>query len=187
MRVVIGTLLYDHGLISQVTGVLHEAVRNGFRIPPAEAGEAVRFLEEFMDRYHHGKEEMFIFPYALGAVPQLGATIGDLLEEHRRAREIIRDMKAALGAGDSGKFGDLCVAIAGHMAHHIKDEEDDVFPRIEARLPPPEDRRLHREAEGYLITNFGQGFYRASEESAKRLQDRVLGPGYFEKLAGAKA
>ncbi len=56
MRVVIGALLYDRGLISRVTGALHEAVRNGFSVPPAEAGGAVRFLE-FTDRYRHGKEE----------------------------------------------------------------------------------------------------------------------------------
>ena len=80
------------------------------------------------------------------------------------------------------KFAKSCNEFTDHIIAHIEKEENSVFPKIEQALAQPEDRRIYIKFEEYA-NRFGAGFYKRSEEFAKKIQNEVLGKNYFEGLA----
>lgn len=182
MRVSIALLSYDHGMIRQVADVLGEVL--GSKQPSdfsVEAMEITAFISDFIDRFHHQKEERFLFPIASSKVPELGGTIGDLVADHAKARELLEGMKATVGeTGHWAAFSASASSLIAHMTAHINKEELTVFGRIEEALSTEEDRQV-RQAMTDFANGFRPNYYRIAEEFSKCIQDRILGPDYYSK------
>src|SRR5512136_1586694 len=182
MRVSIALLSYEHGLIRQVVDVLGEALqpnqRSDFLV---ETMEISAFLSDFIDKFHHQKEEKFIFPIASSKVPELGTTIAELVSEHAKARELLDVMNANVGeTAHWATFSASASSLIGHITSHINREELSVFGKIEDALSSAEDREL-RQAMTDFTNAFRPNYYRTAEEFSKCIQDRILGSGYYSK------
>lgn len=180
MRVSIALLSYDHGIIRQVADVLGEILKAGQPLDfQAEAMEISAFLTDFIDKFHHKKEEAFLFPIATAKVPDLSATLPELVNDHAKARALLDAMNAGMGERASwGAFAASASSLIGHMTAHIDKEELSVFGKIEEALTREEDRGLTRSMNEFA-DRFRPDYYRAAEEFSKGIQDRVLGPGYY--------
>jgi hemerythrin-like domain-containing protein len=181
MRVSIALLSYDHGIIRQVIDVLGEALSSkepsDFSV---EAMEITAFLSDFIDRFHHHKEERFVFPLALSKAPELRETIGELVAEHAKARELLEVMRTSVGeTGQWTAFSGSASSLIAHMTAHINKEELSVFGKIEDALSPTEDREV-RQAMTDFTNGFHTNYYRIAEEFSKCIQDRILGPEYYK-------
>jgi hemerythrin-like domain-containing protein len=182
MRVSIALLSYDHGIIRQVVDVLGEVLQSDKQsVLLVEAMEMSAFLLDFIDKFHHQKEEKFIFPVASSKLPELGTTIAELVGEHAKARELLDTMNADVGeTARWAAFSASASSLIGHMTAHINKEELSVFGKIEYALSSAEDRELRQ-----AMTDFADGFrpnyYRTAEEFSRCIQDRVLGPDYYSK------
>jgi hemerythrin-like domain-containing protein len=180
MRISITLLQYDHGIIRQVLDVVGCVVRT-HQAPKhvSELQEAMVFLDQFMDRFHHAKEEMFLFPAAAEECPKVADLLERLKEEHVTARRLLRSALKAIEEGDVERMEQEVRALVDHMTVHISEEENQVFPVVENTLLLETDAKLHAQYERFMVEKFGKSYYEVSEEFANDLQDRLLGPGYF--------
>ncbi len=59
----------------------------------------LRFMREFSDQCHHGKEEIFFFPYLESkGVPSTGCPLAALRSEHVKSRQLLGDLNSAVAA-----------------------------------------------------------------------------------------
>jgi hemerythrin-like domain-containing protein len=184
MKITTTLLSYDHGLLRQVLDVIAEMAKMGTASKyQSSLPSIVDFLNRFMDQYHHGKEERFIFPFALHESGDWEGEINKLISEHRQAKSMVDDMAKAIEANDLRKFSDAGSRLAKHMQAHIKEEEDKVFPKLEDLMEPDEDMELFEQINSYSNQKFGADFSKKSETYANKLQDEIMGPGYFTDIA----
>jgi hemerythrin-like domain-containing protein len=184
MRISVTILQYDHGIVRQVLDVVGELLRT-HRAPKhmPDLREAMSFLEQFLDRFHHAKEERFLFPVAANECPKIADTLVRLKEEHAQAREMIMRALRAIDAGDESGAVKEARALVDHMTIHISEEENQVFPVIENCMQLESDAHVHAQYEKFMAKEFGKTYYQMSEEFANELQDRLLGPGFFKGIA----
>jgi hemerythrin-like domain-containing protein len=177
-------LQYDHGLIRQVIDVLGEMCKRRLvERYMVDAKEIVGFLDRFMDKFHHAKEEKFMFPAAVRNNVMKQEGMDHLLKEHGEARAYIRSMEDALKKGKMPVFYDSAKKLVEHMTHHIKEEENEFFPKIEDGMDGDEDMRVYKEFEAFTNKMFTEDVYKATESFAQTIQDDILGPSYFERMA----
>ncbi len=186
MRYAVTLLQYEHGLIRQVIDVLAEMIKqDDLEENRRQAQRVVHFLDEFMDQYHHAKEEKFLFPVGVKAVGGLRHEVERLLADHRRARGYISKMKRQAGTASvplSNDFAATSKELIDHITAHIRREEDLVFPRFEEALTLEQDEKLAENYVAFLNSSFDADFTKRSEDLAVKLQDDVLGPGYYQGI-----
>jgi hemerythrin-like domain-containing protein len=182
MKVSITLLSYDHGILRQVLDVYKDIVeKRSIEKNRQIATEGVDFLLMFMDHFHHGKEERFLFPAAICADPEHTDDLNQLFEDHRTARMLVEGMLSSVRpGGDDDEFYENAGKLVEHMTAHIRKEEDVVFPGIEAKMADEEDMRIYKHFEDFIMNNFREDIYPSAEAFGARFQDAVLGKGFFE-------
>lgn len=145
-------LIREHRVILQVVeglkNVAH-AILDGEPADPTLLRDAISFMRDYADRFHHAKEENLLFPSLVGhGVPLHGCPIDALLSEHRRGRELVSALATELEnytVGDPGA-GPAIVSTIDAMfdlyTNHIWKEDEMVFPMVERLLPIEERARL---------------------------------------------
>jgi hemerythrin-like domain-containing protein len=185
MRVSVTLLQYEHGVIRQVIDVFGEIMKHDtLDKHRKQAAKIVEFLDSYMDAFHHGKEEKFMFPAAVRAVQGMGPTVEMLVGEHKEARALLADLKEQCGAKipDKRRFIKTATRLVEHVTSHIKKEENEVFPRIEEVLSNDEDTVVMMQFMSFGTTKFPPEFGRAAEDFSMKVQDEVLGPGYWQGI-----
>jgi len=183
MRISVTLLQYDHGIVRQVLDVVGELLRSHrAERHPAEFREAMAFLEQFLDRFHHAKEEKFFFPAAAEECPKVAETLVRLKKEHAQARRMMKNSLKALDEGDVPKAEKEARKLVDHMTVHISEEENQVFPVIENSLQLETDAKIHVQYERFMEKEFGKSYYQVAEAFANDIQDRLLGPGFFKGI-----
>jgi hemerythrin-like domain-containing protein len=118
-----------------------EAVRPGFFL------DATRFIRNFADGYHHGKEEGVLFTaLARNGMSMDDGPVGMMLEEHDRARELTSGLGKAAARWADGERGvadtlaDYARAYGELLTQHIYKEDNILFPMAaQAILPQEQD------------------------------------------------
>jgi hemerythrin-like domain-containing protein len=143
----------EHRVIERVIAALDaaaarleagEAVRPGFFL------DATRFLRDFADGYHHGKEEGVLFEaMARNGMAMDDGPIAMMRYEHERARELtagLGDAAQRLADGDSSAADavtDYARAYGELLTQHIYKEDNILFPMAaHAILPQDQDTVL---------------------------------------------
>ncbi len=178
MRVTITILSYDHGILRQVLDVVSDmAVSGNLDQHKGIMPEVADFFLKFMDNYHHGKEERFIFPVAADGPDRIKAMIPDLVAEHRQARSFAEAIASNVASWDREPLAQNCIDLVAHMRDHIIKEEDFVFPAIENIMDSDRDLALFDQAQTFVKRDFGEDYPQKMEEFANRLQETVWGKG----------
>lgn len=109
--------------------------------PPAQARSLAAFFEQHLRR-HFAVEDQVVFPAALECGDEAGALVQRLAQEHRQMTELIRELAAAavVEAGALAAFGTLLNA-------HVRLEDRNLFPLMEAGLPAGRLMRLQADVE----------------------------------------
>jgi len=99
----------------------------------AAAERFAEFWESDLQR-HFRQEEQILLPALEKYVPPNCAEIAKTLREHEEIRRLVaalnRGLTQRVGA-DRGQLGQL----GGRLAEHIRFEENELFPLVEARVP----------------------------------------------------
>lgn len=123
----------------------------------------VYFLKSFVNKCHHGKEEMYLFKdLELAGVQNEEGPIGQMLKEHGQGKAYVIFMSESLGAGDMDKFAKESAHYEDLLTNHIKKETSILFSIA--------DKLLDNEKQDLLFKKFEE-----HEES-------VLGHGVHEEL-----
>lgn len=87
----------------------------------------MNFFSEFVDKYHHHKEEHGLFPLLeLAGIPREGGPVGIMLREHEQGRELVRAMAQTSEEGQPSAR--LITEYLSFLRAHIEKENRVLFP-----------------------------------------------------------
>lgn len=142
-------LKHEHRIIERVLRALEGVcmrLEGGNRVPAAALLEIVRFINTFADRYHHGKEELFLFPaLERRGITRTGGPLGVMEYEHQVERELIADLKQAIDVYEEGcvdaqqNFIEAARAYLRLLVGHIE-KEDSILFRIGDEVLDEQDK-----------------------------------------------
>ncbi len=132
--------------------------------------EAVAFIREFADRFHHGKEEDLLFPAMERAgIPRDGGPIGVMLMEHVRGREYVAAMATAVAKEDFTNFITHARNYTRLLDQHIYKEDNILYPMADRMLSSEQQQELEQAYAKVDETLDGPERWREARELIQRL------------------
>jgi hemerythrin-like domain-containing protein len=130
-------------------------LKSGGSIPPESLCQILDFIQNFADRFHHAREETYLFP-ALGnnGFQKEGGALGFLMGEHETERLLTAELELAIEEyrhGDSeavDRFVKAANQYREHLVGHMR-EEDAILFRLAEEV-------LDEAAKASLIQSFAQ-------------------------------
>lgn len=113
----------------------------------------VYYLDTFVERFHHPKEDEYLFKLLCLRHPDAVPLIEQLQAEHRAGGEMLRSLEQALaryeegGAREFPAFAETVQSYASFEWNHMRTEEDRVLPLARTHLTA-DDWRVIDEAFG---------------------------------------
>lgn len=156
----------EHQVIQRAVAVMARIVEQLELKHSIDAGilrELVRFMREFGDQCHHGKEESYLFPLLENkGVPPTGCPLAALKGEHVKGRQSTDDLAAAaaiyIANEESGRVH-LIEVLQGLIIlypAHIWKEEYLLFPMTGKVLSVKDDELLMQQ---FTVAESGLGFH----------------------------
>jgi hemerythrin-like domain-containing protein len=131
-------LTHEHHYIKKVVAALRtigDRLQGDSEPNVDQLRRIVRFMREFADRCHHGKEEDLLFPaMEEKGVPESGCPLGALRNDHMHGRKLVTSLREgteSYAAGDRSALQQIRSAIDGICElypNHIWREDEMVFP-----------------------------------------------------------
>jgi hemerythrin-like domain-containing protein len=118
-------------------------------LPDDALAQVVDFTGNFIDRFHHGKEEKYLFPLlSRHGIDENRGALGAMKHEH----EIENDLTAKLGRAIAGckrgdadavrQFVEAAYNYSGHLVNHMQQEESILFKLADELLDEEEKASL---------------------------------------------
>lgn len=176
-------LMQDHRVIERICRVLNAAASHleaEGNVEPRVFEDSIRFVREFADSYHHGKEEELLFP-ALEAhgLPREGGPTGIMRLDHNQGRDSVRGMAEALQrwvAGDDSARSGLARHARNYsqlLLEHIPKEDNILYPIADGMLERDEQQALASKFQSVEAEKLGQGKYQDYVNLAGALEAKV--------------
>lgn len=174
-------LKHEHSGILRILNAMEkmsERITGGEGVPVVHIKQVIEFIQVFVDKCHHGKEEGILFPAmeAVG-VPREGGPIGVMLTEHEMGRRLTADMDKLVKAYEDGGSGSLMVLTnpalqyANLLRSHIWKENNVLFPMADEKLSPEKQDYISREFERLEVERIGPGRHEAFHKMIDTLSD----------------
>jgi hemerythrin-like domain-containing protein len=171
-------LYEEHRLIRDYLGHIGTAqarLAAGQRLPVEFFEQVVIIARQFVDRFHHDKEERQMFKLlAQRHGGAFDAQLEAIEHQHQRGRELVGAIADALdgyAAGDPRQLERIRDNVAGYaamLAEHIRREDDEFFPLVRSALRPDEHDQLLVEF-GRADEKAGIGFFATSRERVTKM------------------
>lgn len=169
------TLRQEHRVIEKALhalGGICIRLEWGDRVPSSPLVQLVEFISEFADRFHHGKEEAYLFPaLERRGIVRKGGPLAALESQHEIERELTARMRHAVA-----EYRDLDPESRQHFVDAARKYTTHLIAHIQA-----EDSLLFRLADEMLeeadIAEMKEGFERAESQLSPRTRDE------YERLA----
>ncbi len=179
-------LVDEHKLILRMLAILE---RNALRTARGEYGnyrcylDAVDFIRNYADRFHHAKEEDILFEALVAhGMPRANSPVAAMLMEHDQGRAYVRAMEEAATAALAGTPGqDAAIAenALGYLEllkEHISKEDGILYPLAERLLPEGMRDAIiagYQAAEGKTPAGFTERYERAVERYEAETLERA--------------
>ena len=121
----------------------------------------VYYIDTFPERYHHPKEDAYLFKFLVARHADAAALVAQLESEHRAGAEKIRALEQSLeryrqgGATEFPAFAQAVQAYANFHWDHMRLEEDKVIPLARAHLTPEDWKEIDAAFAGHGDPLFG--------------------------------
>jgi len=133
-------LMKEHQLILRYVDLMERYAAVSLKNPHApilleKAACFIEFIHEFADDFHHAKEEDILFRYLeVPGVLTHCNPVPQMLMEHEKARELVRNMEHALQAKELSRLAENAAQYAGLLREHIYKEDNILYPMGERGL-----------------------------------------------------
>ena len=138
--------------------------------------DIVDYIDSFLHRYHHPKEDDHLFRALLERHPGCRPLIRRLQDEHAKGDDLLRALKEALSACESGdepdwiRFADAAGRYREHQERHMRREETEALPLAEEHLRDEDWREIDAAFCAHDDPLFGDD----PSESYRRLYAKIL-------------
>lgn len=177
MSQAIDALRHEHDAILSTLQILRRMAGRA-RQGSADAGDIAAllgFLQEFVDKCHHGKEEGLLFP-ALQRTGRQADLVGELSAEHEQGRALVAALRrASAPVLDAEAFGAAAGDYAAFLERHIAKENDVLFPQAEQALGADELAALQQAFAAFELQVIGQGRHEELHDLLHRWKATYLG------------
>ena len=125
-----------HGMLYLVRKIRDRGATPDFNL----FGAMIYYIDAFPERFHHPKEDRYLFRVLRIRHPDSASLLDRLEEEHRTGAYKIRALEQALARyqhGGVSEFPDFAKAVEDYAAfhwNHMRAEEDEVLPLAEKHL-----------------------------------------------------
>ncbi len=103
-------------------------------------------IKEELDVHAH-IEEMIFYPHLLEkGDKELKEIVREGIEEHRQAKMFLAELDSL--SGNASKFKAKLTVLMEDVEHHVKEEEDDMFPMVEDQISEETLQRIGSLMEG---------------------------------------
>jgi hemerythrin superfamily protein len=123
----IALLKQDHREVEQLFKRFEKAGDSAYK----EKGRLVASMIEALSR-HAAIEEMVFYPAVRREVPRQESSVLEALEEHHVAKWLLSELEGM--APGAERFDAKVTVLMESVRHHVKEEENDLFPKVRAKL-----------------------------------------------------
>lgn len=147
-----------HGMLYLVRDIAEDATEADFRVLEA----MVYYIDTFPERFHHPKEDRYLFRILRQRAPQAAPLLDRLEIEHRTGAEKIRALEQALArfrAGGDAEFSNFRTAVEAYAKFHwdhMHAEEREVMPLAEKHLTATDWTEIDAAFEGHADPLLGE-------------------------------
>jgi hemerythrin-like domain-containing protein len=134
----------EHRVIERALRALDGMCLNlkaGGNVPPEALDQILDFIQNFADRFHHAREEAYLFPaLSQNGIQKEGGALGFLTNQHEIERILTAELELAIGEyrhGDSeavDRFVEAANQYREHVVGHMRDEDAILFRLAEEVL-----------------------------------------------------
>ncbi len=119
--------------IATTLDMVADEIDAGGKVEPPFFTSVFDYIEQFMDRAHHAKEDEFLFRLLRQRSTEAATVLDRLQAEHRNGPENLKDLRAKLAATAGGGEANPAFTTAlrnytGAIKSHIRSEEKDAMP-----------------------------------------------------------
>lgn len=121
-------------------GILKDLRRTGAAPDVALLETIIEYIDGFLDRYHHPKEDEYLFPALQQRHPAAGELLDRLQAQHREGERLLAGLKRAVadtatdGANALAALQDAATAYIAFERDHVRIEETELMPLAETHL-----------------------------------------------------
>ena len=125
-----------HGMLYLVHEIRDRGARPDFNL----FGAMIYYIDAFPERFHHPKEDQYLFWLLRIRCPEAVPLLDRLKTEHRAGAEKIRTLEQALARyqqGGAAEFSNFMAAVEAYAAFHwdhMRAEENQILPLAEKHL-----------------------------------------------------
>jgi hemerythrin-like domain-containing protein len=163
-----------------VTGKVAARLERGIEVDPSLLGDLGAFFRLFVERSHHGKEEVVLFPFLeVKGVSRTEGPLSVLSMEHEDQRALLADLAKETEfyrrdpAGAGWRWARGARAYVAATEAHIQKENRMLFPMAERVLHDGEQRALDDALAAYERETTGPGLPERLLELVNLLQAQV--------------
>jgi len=141
--------------------------------------DAVDFIRNYADRFHHAKEEDTLFSALVAnGMPEKSSPIEAMLIEHDQGRAFVKALEAGARLALDGASGQVEVIVESARGYaellrgHIQKEDEILYPLAERILPEevrPDMIRAYQRATSAVSTDFIRHYEQLVEKYESRL------------------
>jgi len=179
-------LVAEHDLIKRMLTIVNNAaaqLESGKNVEPEVFLQAVDFIRNFADGFHHAKEEDILFKVMQErGIPVEGGPIGVMLSEHDHGRNFTKGIEEAanrvLGGDESAKQEIIGNArnYSQLLANHIHKEDNILYPMGNNVFSTEDQQFLEQEFDRVERETTGEGIYQKYLNMVEELE-KQLAPG----------
>jgi len=160
-------LMREHGVLKRVLLAYRELIRRfqaGEPLPAQPMHDAALIIHDYIEGFHEGLEEGYVFP-RLRQAGQLTGTVTTLLVQHARGRELTQRIlsgatsRAVAVGGNRARLAGAMTAFVRMYEPHEAREDTVVFPAFRAIVPAAEFAGLGRHFAELENQQFGAGAF----------------------------
>ncbi len=179
MNQAIDDLMREHRIILTAISVLDSARQKIELNQPIDFGDIekfLKFLKEFADKCHHGKEEAILFPALITAgISKHSEAIDVMLQEHTEGRDWIAQMESSIKPELKPKaFIRAAQGYADLLRSHIQKENEILFPMADKLLSPSQLKDIFLAFEQHEERVMGGGRHEQLHNVLHVMSDRFL-------------
>lgn len=140
------------------------------------------YIDRFLDRYHHPKENRYLFPKLLQRAPDCAGIIEALVQQHADGEALFVELLKALsayefiGETEFPQFRDALLRYTGFERNHALQEERDILPRAREALTAADWEEIDAAFETNQDPLFGEHWSAEFSGLLEKLVSRLPAP-----------
>lgn len=167
--------MQEHGVVERIV-VVYDAValrlERGDRVDGAPLLRATALVRHFVEDYHEGTEEKFVFPrlQAAGREQQL---VQVLLQQHQRGRQLTDEIAQRANGSASPELAKALRAFASMYRAHASREDTIIFPAFRKLMGRHDYVELGEQFEDREHQLLGEGGFEAAVREVAAIEESL--------------